>query len=67
MDVLLEQLKDIRTGAKADDECYTRDRYLYQQGRVGSTEVLTQSLSERDRGCYDMGYAMYQEEQQYVN
>ena len=53
----LEQLKDIREGSKLSEERYSRDRDMYLRGRRGKPESHGEPLSERDRGCYDMGYA----------
>lgn len=54
--VSLEDLEAIRTGSKHSDEQYNRDRHMYQQGRVGYPSSPSESLSERDRGCYMMGF-----------
>lgn len=54
--VSLDQLKDIREGQKASDDRYSRDRDMYLRGRKGKPESLGESVSERDRACYMMGY-----------
>ena len=53
----LEQLRDIREGNKLSEERYSRDRDMYLRGRRGEPESRGEPLSERDSGCYDMGYA----------
>lgn len=52
----LEQLKDIRNGEKASEERYSRDRSMYLKGKSDHPEQPPESLSERDRACYMMGY-----------
>jgi len=53
----LDQLRNIREGAKLSEERYSRDRDMYLRGRRGEPESHGERLSERDRGCYEMGYA----------
>lgn len=56
----LSELEQIRSGEKTSEDRYIRDRFMYQQGRAGSNEVLSQSLSERDMDMYLMGNSMCQ-------
>ena len=54
----LDQLQAIRSGQNTAEERYNRDRHMYQQGRAGYPEDPSESLSERDRACYMMGYSV---------
>lgn len=56
MNVSLEQLEQIKTGSNQAEEQYISDRHMYQRGRSGYPELPAQGLSERERGCYMMGY-----------
>ena len=54
----LEQLARIRTSENASEEQYMDDKHMYLRGRKGYPEPPLNSLSERQRGCYMMGYSM---------
>lgn len=54
--VSLEQLQAIRSGQNVAEDRYISDVAMYQRGRSGYPELPSESLSERDRGCYMMGY-----------
>jgi len=53
----LNELKTIREGVKSSEERYSMDRSMYLKGKQGLDEDLVESLSERDRACYNMGYS----------
>lgn len=56
----LYQLKDIRTGEKASEDRYDRDRTMYLRGRCGSDASRGEALSDRDKEMYMMGHNVYE-------
>lgn len=56
MNISLEQLGQIKTGSNQVEEQYISDRHLYLMGRAGYPEHPPQGFTEREAGCYMMGY-----------
>jgi len=52
----LQDLKHMRDGTNASEERLQMDRSQYLQGREGYPTAPEDGLTERDRGCYMMGY-----------
>lgn len=52
----LNELKTIRDGAMDKESQAQHDRHMYLQGREAYPTLPEDTLPERDRGCYMMGY-----------
>lgn len=66
MNIDMKQFSTIKDPEKVSEDRYTRDRDMYLRGRAGYPEQPTQPLSERDSGCYMMGYNLSELENSYV-
>jgi hypothetical protein len=66
MNNVLESLEQLKPSHQQQQEQHQIDRSMYIKGRDGYPTAPDESLSERARGCYMMGFNVTQWEKGHV-